>query len=57
MSKKTYNTRDIIFKFKCLQCNKEVMININEILEVGNPICCDDEEMKIDDECIKRFEK
>jgi len=57
MSEKTYNTRDIMFKFKCLQCNKEVIININEILEVGNPICCSDEEMKIDDECFKQFEK
>jgi len=47
MRKKSYNTENIIFEFKCLKCNKVVYINIHEILEVGNPMCCD-EEMEID---------
>jgi len=48
---KTHEVNDVLFKFKCLNCDNEEKINICEILEIGHPICCD-EEMEIDDRCI-----
>jgi Zn finger protein HypA/HybF involved in hydrogenase expression len=41
---------DIPFTFRCLKCNKEVKLSIYDVMEVGDPMCCD-EEMDLDQYC------
>jgi hypothetical protein len=50
VKKKTHDSQKILFKFRCVKCYKKQEIDIYEILEVGNPICCD-EEMEIENFC------
>jgi len=44
------NTSDIPFTFRCLECKKEAKLNIHDVIETGEPMCCD-KEMDIDEYC------
>lgn len=49
--KKKLGCNSVLFKFKCLKCEKEIKVNVYEILEVGTPMCCD-EEMDLSFRCF-----
>ena len=55
MNKRTHSAGSVLFKFECLKCCKIVKINIFEVLEVGYPMCCD-EEMDISMRCTLKEE-
>jgi len=37
-----------LFKFECKICNKIIHINVFEILDIGYPLCCE-QQMEIDE--------
>ena len=54
MSEEILDTGKVLFKFKCLECSNIVKVNIYEILEVGDPICCD-RKMDISERCYSKI--
>ncbi|MFW9871556.1 MAG: hypothetical protein ACFFG0_00450 [Candidatus Thorarchaeota archaeon] len=46
--KEILDAQKTFFKFECGKCGEIKYINVFEILEVGHPLCCD-EEMEVDE--------